>query len=125
MRPDLDENVFDKQIWSDQKFTKQKGSKERDFLIGEQVLVKKFQGEPKWPGGTATEQTDHISYEFFIGYQPRKRPTDQNHQTQIARPYRSADVSETSPKHSFPEILIVTKSLRSNGFQLHSMTFSN
>ena len=69
MRPDLDENVFEKQ--SDQKFRKYKGSKEREFLIGEQVLVKKFQGEPKWPGDTVTEQTDPISYEILIGYQLR------------------------------------------------------
>ena len=37
-----------------------KGSKERDFTIGEQALIQNFRGEPKWLDGTVTEQTGSV-----------------------------------------------------------------
>ena len=52
MRPDL---RGDKQ--SDPKYYIDKGGKEREFLIGEQVLVQNLWGEPKCFDGTSTEPT--------------------------------------------------------------------
>ena len=53
MRLDLKGKVFDKQ--SDQKYSIDKGGKEREFIIGGQVLVQNFCGESKWFDGTITE----------------------------------------------------------------------
>ena len=53
MRLDLKGKVFDKQ--SDQKYSIDKGGKEREFIIEGQVLVQNFCGESKWFDGTITE----------------------------------------------------------------------
>ena len=55
IRPDLVQKVFTKQ--SDQKTTHEKHSSEREFALGEPVLVQNSLGEPKWLHGTVTEQT--------------------------------------------------------------------
>ena len=74
MSPGLRGKGFDKR--SDQKSRIDKGSKEREFTIGEQVLLQNFRGESKWLDGTVTEQTGS-------GYEDQlwKRHVDQIHQT--------------------------------------------
>ena len=98
IRPDLSQKVFDKQ--SDQKFRHDKSSREREFALGEQVLVQNFREEPKWLDGTVTEQTGPVSYKVLAGDQLWKRHVDQMHQkhgSQIVHPNRNVDVSVTSP----------------------------
>ncbi|KAL9984702.1 hypothetical protein ACROYT_G007028 [Oculina patagonica] len=70
--------VFDRQ--TDQKARHDKVSKEREFTLGEQVLVQNFRGEPKWLGGVITEQTGPVSYKVLVGDQLWKRHIDQMHQ---------------------------------------------
>ena len=104
IRPDLGRKVFNKQ--SDQKTRHDKSSREREFALGEQVLVQNFRGEPKWLDGTVTEQTGPVSYKVLVGDQLWKRHVDQMHQkrgSQIVHPNRRADVSVTSP---IPNIVI-------------------
>ena len=64
IHPDLGRKVFNKQ--SDQKTRHDKSSSEREFALGEQVLVQNFRGEPKWLDGTVTEQTDPLSYKVLV-----------------------------------------------------------
>ena len=60
IRSDLGGKVFfDKQ--SDEKFRIDKGSKEGEFTVGEQVVVQNFRGKPNWLDGTVTEQTTALS----------------------------------------------------------------
>ena len=73
MRPDLAGKVFDKR--SDQKSRMDKGIKEREFTIGEQVLLQNFGGTTKWLDGTVTEQTGPFSLESS-----RRRSTWPHHQ---------------------------------------------
>ena len=79
MSPGLGGKGFDKR--SDQKSRVDKGSKERDFTIGEQVLLQNFRGEPKWLDGTVTEQTGSDYHKALVGDQLWKRHVDQIHQT--------------------------------------------
>ena len=79
MGPGLGGKVFDKR--NDQKSRIDKGSKERDFTIGEQVLLQNFRGEPKWLDGTVTEQTGSDYHKALVGDQLWKRHVDQIHQT--------------------------------------------
>ena len=59
-----------------------KGIKERESTIGEQVLLQNFWGEPKRLDGTVTEQTGFVSsYEVLVGDQFWKRLVDQIQQT--------------------------------------------
>lgn len=64
MGPGLGGKVFDKR--SDQKSNMAKGCKERDFTIGEQVLLQNVRGQPKWLDGTATEQTSSVYYKVLV-----------------------------------------------------------
>ena len=77
MRPDLGRKVFDKQ--SDQKARQDKGSREREFALGEQVLVQNFRGKPRWLNGTVAEQTGPVSYKVLVDDQLWKRHVDQMH----------------------------------------------
>ena len=98
MRPDLGRKVFDKQ--SDQKARHDKVSREREFALGEQVLVQNFQGKPQWLNGTVAEQTVPVSYKVLVGDQLWKRHVDQMHQqrgSQIDHAKRNANVSVTPP----------------------------
>ena len=104
IRPDLGRKVFNKQ--SDQKTRHDKSSSEREFALGEQVLVQNFRGEPKWLDGTVTEQTGPVSYKVLVGDQLWKRHIDQMHQkhgSQIVHPNRGENVSVTP----IPNIVIV------------------
>ena len=67
MRPDLGRKVFDKQ--SDQKARHDKVSREREFALGEQVLVQNFRGKPRWLNDTVAEQTGPVSYKVLVGNQ--------------------------------------------------------
>ncbi|KAL9979213.1 hypothetical protein ACROYT_G016843 [Oculina patagonica] len=71
-------DMFSRQ--TDQKARHDKVSKEREFTLGEQVLVQNFRGEPKWLGGVITEQTGPVSYKVLVGDQLWKRHVDQMHQ---------------------------------------------
>ena len=75
MFPGLGGKVFDKRI--DQKSRMDKGSKERDFTIGEQALIQNFRGEPKWLDGAVTEQTGSVYRKALVGDQLWKRHVDQ------------------------------------------------
>ena len=79
MGPGLGGKVFVKH--RNQKSRMDKGSKERDFTIGEQVLLQNFQGEPKWLDGTVTAQTGSVYHKVLVGEQLWKRHVDQIHQT--------------------------------------------
>ena len=126
IRPDLGRGVFNKQ--SDHKTRHDKSSKEREFALGEQVLVQNFRGEPRWLDGTVTEQTGPVSYKVLVGDQLWKRHIDQMHQkrgSQIVHPNRGeipntaidrevvdippivtrqSETAETSPKEPFSEL---------------------
>ena len=52
-------------------------SKEREFSIGEEVLVQNFRGVPKWSEATVVERTGPVSYKTQIGEQVWKRHVDQ------------------------------------------------
>ena len=98
MRPDLGQKVFDKQ--SDQKARHDKVSREREFALGEQVLVQNFRGKPRWLDGTVAEQTGPVSYKVLVGDQLWKRHVDQMRQqreSQIDHAKRNANVSVTPP----------------------------
>ena len=98
MRLDLGRKVFDKQ--SDQKARHDKVSREREFALGEQVLVQNFRGKPRWLNGTVAEQTVPVSYKVLVGDQLWKRHVDQMHQQrglQIDHAKRNANVSVTPP----------------------------
>ena len=41
-------------------------SKEREFSIGEEVLVQNFRGEPKWWEATVVERMGPVSYKTQI-----------------------------------------------------------
>ena len=77
MGPGLGGKVFDKQ--SVQKSRMAKSSKERDFTIGEQVLLQNFQRQPKWLDGTVTEQTSSVYHKVLVGDQLWKRHVDQKY----------------------------------------------
>ena len=77
-----------------------KVSREREFALGEQVLVQNFQGKPQWLNGTVAEQTVPVSYKVLVGDQLWKRHVDQMHQqrgSQIDHAKRNANVSLTPP----------------------------
>ena len=98
IHPDLGRKVFDKQ--SDQKARHDKVSREREFALGEQVLVQNFRGKPRWLNGTVAEQTVPVSYKVLVGDQLWKRHVDQMHQqrgSQIDHAKRNANVSVTPP----------------------------
>ena len=79
MSPGLGGKGFDKR--SDQKSRIDKGSKERDFTIGEQVLLRNFRGQPKWLDGTVTELTGSVYYyKVLVVDQLWKRHVDRIHQ---------------------------------------------
>ena len=97
MRPDLGRKVFDKQ--SDQKARHDKVSREREFTLGEQVLVQNFRGKPRWLDGTVAEQTGPISHKVLVGDQLWKRHVDQMHQqfgSQIDHAKCNNNVSDSS-----------------------------
>ena len=103
IRPDLGRKVFNKQ--SNQKTRHDKSSSEREFALGEQVLVQNFRGEPKWLDGTVSEQTGPVSYKVLVGDQLWKRHIDQNHQkhgSQIIHPISGENVTVTP----IPDIVI-------------------
>ena len=96
IRPDLGRKVFNKQ--SNQKTRHDKSSSEREFALGEQVLVQNFRGEPKWLDGTVSEQTGPVSYKVLVGDQLWKRHIDQMHQkhgSQIIHPISGENVTVT------------------------------
>ena len=77
-----------------------KVSREREFALGEQVLVQNFRGKPRWLNGTVAEQTIPVSYKVLVGDQLWKRHVDQMHQqrgSQIDHAKRNANVSVTPP----------------------------
>ena len=90
LRPDLDSKTSNKQ--ADQKFKHDQHSKEREFLIGEPVLVQNFRGEPKWLKATITERTGPVSYKTLVGEEIWKRHADQIHK----RPH---DEFQNAPIH--------------------------
>ena len=60
LRPDLRRKTSNKQ--ADQKSQHDKHYREREFLIGESVLVQNFRGKPKWLEATVIECTGPVSY---------------------------------------------------------------
>ena len=98
MRPDLGRKVFDKQV--EQKFRHDKVSKEREFSLGEQVLVQNFRGEPRWLEGTVAKQTGPVSYNVLVEDQLWKRHVDQMHKKHAYVMDRTADLSVTAPSHA-------------------------
>ena len=116
IRPDLGRKVFNKQ--SDQKSRHDKSSSEREFALGEQVLVQNFLGEPKWLDGTVTEPTGPVSYKVLVGDQLWKRHSNRMHQkhgSQIFHPIRGGNVSVTP----FPNIVIDKEVIEIHRLQLH------
>lgn len=90
MCPDRGRKVFDKQF--EEKATHDKVSKEREFSLGEQVLVQNFRGDPRWLEGTVTGQTGPVSFKVLVEDQLWKRHVDHVHQLKSAN-----DVSVTVP----------------------------
>ena len=78
MRPDMGRKVFDKQ--SNQKARRDEVSREREFTLGEQVLVQNFRGKPRWLDGTVAVQTGPILHKVLVGDELWKRHIDQMHQ---------------------------------------------
>ena len=98
MHPDLGRKVFDKQ--SDLKAKHDKVSREREFALGEQVLVQNFRGKPQWLNCTVAEQAGPVSHKVLVGDQLWKRHVDQMHQqcgSKIDNVKRNANVSMTPP----------------------------
>ena len=60
LKPDVFTKVLDKQARQKQYYDKR--SKERQFQVGESVLVKNNKPEPKWILGTVVEKLGDISY---------------------------------------------------------------
>mgnify|MGYP001799911333 FL=1 len=77
LRPDFDSKTSNKQ--ADQKLKHDQHSKEREFLIGEPVLVENFRGEPKWLKATITERTGPVSYKTLVGEEIWSGHADQIH----------------------------------------------
>ena len=95
MRPDLGRKVFDKQV--EQEVTHEKVSKEREFSLGQQVLVQNFRREPRWLAGTATEQTGPVSHKVLVEDQLWRRHVDQMHKKRESSVDSTADISVTVP----------------------------
>ena len=98
LRPDLGRKVFDKQV--EQKFRHDKVSKEREFSLGEQVLVQNFRGEPRWLEGTVAEQTGPVSYKVLVDDQLWKRHVDQMHKKHAYFMDCTADLGVTAPSRA-------------------------
>ena len=77
LRPDLRRKTSNKQ--ADQKSHHDKHYREREFLIGESVLVQNFRGKPKWLEATVIERTGPVSYKTQVGNEIWKRLVDQMH----------------------------------------------
>ena len=92
LRPVLGRKVFDKQV--KQKFRHDKVSKEREFSLGEQVLVQNFRGEPRWVEGTVAEQTGPVSYKVLVEDQLWKRHVEQMHKK------HAYFMDRTAPSHA-------------------------
>ena len=60
LRPDLGRKTASKQ--SEQKMQHDMHVKERNFEVGESVLVENFRGQPKWLKATVTEKTGPVSF---------------------------------------------------------------
>ena len=77
LHPDLRRKTSNKQ--ADQKSQHDKHCREREFLIGELVLVQNFRGKPKWLEATVIERTGPVSYKTQVGNEIWKRHVDQMH----------------------------------------------
>ena len=75
LRPNLSRKISDRQMYD--KAEHDRESKEREFSIGEEVLVQNFRGVPKWSEATVVERTGPVSYKTQIGEQVWKRHVDQ------------------------------------------------
>ena len=113
LRPDFDSKTSNKQ--ADQKLKHDQHSKEREFLIGEPVLVENFRGEPKWLKATIKERTGPISYKTLVGEEIWRRHADQIHKRphdefQNARATLSSPIHtpviETNTEHTQPQPFI-------------------
>ena len=62
---------------ADQKSHRDKHCKERQFKIGQQVLVQNYRGEPRWVPGTIIVRTGPVSYQIKVGDQVWRCHTDQ------------------------------------------------
>ena len=94
LRPDIENKTLNKQ--ADQKFKHDKHSKERDFLVGEPVLVQNFRGEPKWLKATIIERTSPVSYKTLVGEEVWRRHADQIRK----RPYDGVQKSTANSQES-------------------------
>ena len=64
LRPDLSRKTASKQ--SEQKMQHDMHAKERNFEVGESVLVENFRGQPKWLKATVTEKTGPVSFRVML-----------------------------------------------------------
>ena len=94
LRPNLGRKIFDRQAYDKAKYDRK--SKEREFSIGEEVLVQNFRGEPRWLDATVVERTGPVSYKTQIGEQVWRRHVDQ------MRGKSYHHTSETSVKAPIP-----------------------
>lgn len=99
LRPDVGRKVLDKQISEKGNFDR--SSKERKFLIGEEVLVQNFRGEPKWLEAIVTERTGPVSYKVQVNDQVWKRHVDQ-----MRNKSYSSNQNQAAPATETAEIFI-------------------
>ena len=65
LRPSLKDHVSQKQAQQSQQHNSH--SKDRQFDIGQPVLLRNLRGEPKWLEGTIIEKTGPVSYRVQVG----------------------------------------------------------
>ena len=75
LRPDISAQLTQQQ--ATQKNTHDRCSRERQFDVGQSVLVENVRGTPKWILGTIVEKTGPISYRVQVGDQLWRRHIDQ------------------------------------------------
>ena len=51
-------------------------AKEREYSVGEEVLIENFRGFPKWIKGTLSERTGPVSYKTLVENEDWKRHAD-------------------------------------------------
>ena len=72
---DLKRKVIHKKM--EKKTRHDRTSKQRQFALGQQVLVENFRGKSRWLDAIVMEQTGPVSYKVLIGDQLRKHHLDQ------------------------------------------------
>ena len=100
MHPDLGSKVSVRQANFDRL------SRDREFSVGEEVLVENFRGEPEWLEGTVVERTGPVSYEVQVDDRIRKRHTDQLREKSFESTGRAPAVAIDDPFERSRDLVI-------------------